>query len=404
MDEIGRRYLLLVLRLGHHLPDLVSSYLGPAELAEAVAGEAPTPAEELHLEALALGAEAAERLGGSEADERRGAWLADQLSALAASARLVAGEEIGFIDLVEELYGIAAEAEPAATFDSARRHLIEVLPPGRTLAARLASHDRSVSIPPEVAMRAVQRMTNALHQRTIRDIWLPEGESVEIVARQERDSAVYLGGMQTRIGIDARAPLTIERLVHLAGHEAYPGHHAERASKEALLVRERTLGEAMVMCRFTPAEAISEAIAELGRGLVLDDQELSGVLRHLLRDLGLDIPDEAVDRELTVARARVQLGRASGNAALMAWHEGVPTTEVRSWLADTALIGGEALDAGMDELATERGAARPFRRLVGPRIVAEWLEAQGGAHGLTRLLSEQLTPRQLRREIEAAAG
>lgn len=404
MDEIGRRYLLLVLRLGHHLPDLVRSYLGPAELAEAVAGEAPTPPEELHLEALALGAEAAERIGGSEADDRRRAWLVDQLSALAASARLVAGEEIGFVDLVEELYGIAAEAEPAAAFDSARRHLAEILPAGRTLAARLAEHDRSVSLAPEIAMRAVRRMTNALRQRTIRDVWLPEGESVEVVARHEHDSVAYLGGLQTRITLDARAPLTIERLLHLAGHEAYPGHHAERATKEALLIRERALGEAMVTCRLTPAEAISEAVAELGRGLVLDDQELSGVLRHLLRDLGLDIPDEAVDRELTVARARAQLGRASANAALMAWRDGVPTTEIRSWLARTALIGGEALDAEMRQLATERGAVRPFRRLVGPRIVAEWLEGQGPARGLTRLLSEQLTPRQLRTEIETAAG
>lgn len=404
MDEIGRRYLLLVLRLGRLLPDLIDSYLGPAELAEAVAGEAPTPPEELHLEALALAAEAAERIGGSEADDRRRAWLVDQLSALAASARLVAGEEIGFVDLVEELYGIPAEAEPQATFDSARRHLAEILPPGGSLVTRIADHDRATSLPAEVALRAVWRMTSALRQRTIRDVWLPEGESVEVVARHERDSAAYLGGLRSRVVVDARPPLTIQRLLHLAGHEAYPGHHAERATREALLIRERALGEAMVTCRLTPAEGISEAVAELGRGLVLDDQELGGVLRHLLHDLGLRIPDEAVDRELVVSRARAQLGRASANAALMAWHEGVPTTEVRSWLAETALIGGEALEAEMRKLATERGAARPFRRLVGPRIVAEWLEAQGGAHGLTRLLSEQLTPRQLRSEIGAAAG
>jgi hypothetical protein len=399
MDEIGRRYLLLALRLRRHLPDLVSSYIGPAELAEAVAGEAPTPAEELHLEALSLHAEAAELPGGTEADARRRAWLADQLAALGASARLVAGEEIGFVDLVEEFYGIAAEAEPEATFDSARRHLAELLPPGKDLAARLGEHERSVSLPAEVALRAIRRISNALRTRTIRDVWLPGGESVEFVGRPGGDSATYLGGLRSRIAVDARRPLTIERLLHLAGHEAYPGHHAERAAKEALLVRERGLGEAMVTCRFTPADAISEGLAELGRGLVLDDQELGGVLRHLVRDLGLSIPDAAVDRELLVARARVQLRRASANAARMTWHEGVSQPEVRSWLAETAPLGDLDLEIELRHLATLRGSTRAFRRLAGPRVVAEWLDGKVPAHGLSRLLGEQLTPSQLRAEI-----
>ena len=402
MDEIGRRYLLLVLRLGRHLPDLVSSYLGPAELAEAVAGEALSPAEELHLEALALQAEVAERIGAGDAEGRRRAWLVDQLAALAASARLVAGEEIGFVDLVEEFYGIAAEAEPEATFDSARRHLAEILPPGKSLATRLAEHDRAVSLPPGVALRAVRRMSNALRQRTVRDVWLPEGESVDFVngdAEPHGPSAAYLGGLQSRIAVDASHPLTIGRLLHLAGHEAYPGHHAECAAKEALLVRERAQAEATVTCRFTPAEAISEGIADLGRGLVLTDQELSGMLRHLVRDLGVAIPDVAVEREMMVARARVQLGRAGANAALMAWHEGVPRAEVRSWLAEAAPLGEEQLDGEMRELATPRSSTRFFRHLAGPRIVAEWLEGKGPTHGLSRLLGEQLTPSQLRADM-----
>lgn len=401
MDEIGRRYLLLALRLGRHVPDLVTSYIGPAELVEAVAAEASTPAEELHLEALSLQAEAAELAAETEADDRRRAWLADQLAALGAAARLVAGEEIGHVDLVEELCGIAAEAEPEATFASARHLLDEVLPPGGTLAERLAAHERSVTLPPEAALRAVRRMVTALRQRTIRDVWLPEGESIELVAAGEAPggfSATCLGGLQTRIEITPGRPLELGLLLHLAGHEAYPGHHAERVTKEALLVRERELGEAMVSCRFTPAEAISEGLAGLGRGVVLNDQELSGVLRRLVRDLALPVPDAAVEREVMVARARSLLRRASANAALMVWRDGVPLSEVRAWLAESALMGEQPLDSEMRHLATLRGSTRAFRHLAGPRVIEEWLEVQGQTHGLARLLSEQLTPGQLRAE------
>lgn len=407
MDEIGRRYLLLALRLGRHLPDLLGSYIGPAELAEAVAGEAPTPAEELHLEALSLHAEAADLPGGTEADARRRAWLADQLAALGASARLVAGEEIGYVDLVEEMYGIAAEAEPEATFASARHLLHGALPPGRTIAARLAAHDVSVTLPAEVALRAVKRTTTALRQRTIRDVWLPEGESVDFVASGDHPggfSATYLGGLRSRIEITPGRPLVLGQLLRLAGHVAYPGHHAEYATKEALLVQERGLGEAMVVCQFTPAEAISEGLAGLGRGVVLNDQELSGVLRRLVRDLGVSISDSAVEREVLVARARSQLGRAIANAALMVWRDSVPQPEVRAWLAESAQMSEVRLEKEMTRLATIRGSTRAFRRLAGPRIMAEWLEVQGQTHGLGRLLAEQLTPAQLRAEIAGPTG
>ena len=407
MDDIGRRYLLLALRLGRHLPDLLGSYNGPAELAEAVAGEAPTPAEELHLEALSLHAEAAELPGGTEADARRRTWLAEQLAALGASARLVAGEEIGYVDLVEELYGIAAEAEPEATFVSARHLLDGALPPGRTIAARLAAHDVSVTLPAEVALRAVKRMTTALRQRTIRDVWLPEGESVEFVASGDRPdgfSATYLGGLRSRIEITPGRPLVLGQLLRIAGHVAYPGHHAEYATKEALLVQERGLGEAMVVCRFTPAEAISEGLAGLGRGVVLNDQELGGVLRRLVSDLGVSISDSAVEREVLVARARSQLGRAIANAALMVWRDSVPQPEVRAWLAESAQMSDVRLEKEMLRLATVRGSTRAFRRLAGPRVMAEWLEVQGQTHGLGRLLAEQLTPGQLRAEIAGPTG
>ena len=407
MDEIGRRYLLLALRLGRHLPDLIEAYSGPAELAEAVAGEAPAPAEELHLEALNLAAEAAELAGETEADSRRRAWLADQLAALGASARPVAGEEIGYVDLVEELYGIAAEAEPEATFTSARHLLDDVLSPGGTLAERLAAHDRSVTLPAEAALRAVRRMSTALRQRTIRDVWLPEDESVEFVAAGEHPggfSATYLGGLQSRIAITPGQPLGLGLLLHLASHEAYPGHHTERVTKEALLVRERGLGEAMVACRFTPAEAISEGLALLGRGLVLSDQELVGMLRWLVRDLHAPIPDATLERQVMVARARSQLARASANAALMVWRDGVPSSEVRAWLAESALMGEQQLETQMRHLATVRGGTRAFRHMAGPRVTAEWLELQGQTHGLARLLAEQLTPGQLRAEIGEVVG
>ena len=78
LDEIGRRYLLLVLRFGRHLPDLVLSCVAPRRLQSTVAGEPRTRARDLHDEARRL-------LEAVEADESgnrsREAFLRAQLTA-----------------------------------------------------------------------------------------------------------------------------------------------------------------------------------------------------------------------------------------------------------------------------------------------------------------------------------
>src|SRR3972149_7591049 len=78
-DEVARRYLLLGLRLARHRPDLLGAYHGPPELAEAVAGEEPALAAELHTEAMTLAGMAAELAQETPESRRRSAWLVSQL-------------------------------------------------------------------------------------------------------------------------------------------------------------------------------------------------------------------------------------------------------------------------------------------------------------------------------------
>ncbi|MEX0626992.1 MAG: hypothetical protein WD402_10640, partial [Chloroflexota bacterium] len=128
MDEIALRYLLLGLRLGRQLPGFVDSYHGPAELSEAVDGEPLTPAAELHDESMQLAGMAAELPADTAALRRRAMWLVAQVGAMGALARWAGGEEIGYVDLVEDLYDIEVQLEPDATFDTARRMLESALP------------------------------------------------------------------------------------------------------------------------------------------------------------------------------------------------------------------------------------------------------------------------------------
>ncbi len=54
MDEVGRRYQALALRIGRHLPEYVDFWLGDPLLREVIAAEEPAPPIELHVEAVSL--------------------------------------------------------------------------------------------------------------------------------------------------------------------------------------------------------------------------------------------------------------------------------------------------------------------------------------------------------------
>ena len=402
MDEIAQRYLLLTLRLARHAPQLLDFYVGPPELQEAVAGEDPSPLAELHGEAVRLRELAVELPGFTDADTRRKAWLSSQLSAHDALARLLDGEEIGYVDAVEALFAIPVEPEPASSFDDAHGQLDALLPRGGSLRDRLATHDHATRLDDEHVIAVTSAMADVLRERARQDFRLPDGESVEFVAVRDRSWTAYAwydGRFRTRIELNLDRPTTLGMAIMLAAHEAYPGHHAERATKEAVLVHDQQRYEATIGWLYAPEATISEGLADLAREVVLSNQELEDILRRIVRERGLDLDPGVVEREAAVERARVILRRATASAAIALHRDRLPVTDVRELLVEQGLYPDERTERTMKMIADPRHASFELTYMAGARLIGEWLEVQGQTHGFARLLAEQLTPDLLRREI-----
>jgi hypothetical protein len=401
MDEVGHRYQALALRIGRHLPDYVDFWLGDPLLREAIAAEEPAPPIELHVEAVALHEAAALLPADDDQSARRRDWLLAQLGAMSAIARRLGGEEIAFADLVEVLFDVPVSETPSEDVRRAHALLDEALPPGPSLRDRLTRHDDTTRVPSEHLVPAVAFMAERLRERTRQDLGLPDGESIELVAVRDRPwgaSAPYTGILRTRIELNLDLPVTLGSLAYLAAHEVYPGHHTERASKEISLWRERDLGEAAVACVYSPEIAISEGMAELAREVVVSDQELATWLRELVAARGLEIPAEAVEREVTVERGRRLLSNISADAALSRCQLGLPEPEIRAMLAERALRSDERIEHDLRALREPLSAAYLFS-YTASRLIAAWLESQGQTAGFSRLLHEQLSPGQLRAEL-----
>jgi hypothetical protein len=195
----------------------------------------------------------------------------------------------------------------------------------------------------------------------------------------------YEGQHQSRVEVNTDLPISIVLLVSLAAHEAYPGHHTERAAKETRLTRDLGRVETSVVITPAPESVVSEGIAlnALEEALGPDPFE---VVADVLADVGLRFDQIEADE---VHRAELDLYATATNAAFMLHEDGVATVEAEAYV--------RRWDLGSDEKAARTVAflTDPSSRAYvsaypdGRRLCRVF--ADRGPGNFTRLLTEQLT-------------
>ncbi len=398
VDELAQRYILLVLRLDRVSPGLIDSYVGPSELREIVRSEPVPLAAELHDESMAL-AEMASRLDTDDpASGRRRHWFDAQLRAVSALARRAGGEEITYLDLMDELFGVPIRPVPEQALLQARSRLEAILPGSGALDERLAAHRELIRIPPEKVVGAMRTSAGRFRAASARDFELPTDETIEWGEAHDQPwgaNAEFLGNGVTRIRVNIDLPMDVAGAALLAAHEAYPGHHAEHVVKEKTLVREAGLGEATLRTMSTPEATLSEGQADVAREIVMGNLELAAELDRVGREVGVEADWPAV---VAIREAHAALQDALGNAGILLHAGGRSEADVRAYLSDVGAVSGERLDHVMRVLRDPvNGTWFPYTE--GARLIRPWLETQGQTSGFWRLLSEQLTPATLRQEL-----
>lgn len=398
MDEIARRYIVLGLRLERIVPGFVDSYVGPAELrAEADAGPPPEPIA-LAAEAETLRGVAAGLPGEDAASHRRRVWFDGQLRSMAVQARAAGGDEPAYVELVEQLLGIEVVEYTREELVAMRDRLDDALPGRGSLTERLARFREQLNVPPERVVDALQRSAARFAELTRRDFELPDDEGIDWEEAHDQPWGAYagfLGNGRTAIRINVDLPRDVSFIPFLASHEAYPGHHAEHIIKERTLIG-AGFGEATLRTMNTPESVLAEGQADVAREVVMSDRELADELRRVGRDVGVDGDWEAAT---AVASASLALEAAMCNAALMVHRDGRSDDEVRDFLRDIAPQPPERIEHAIRILRIPTTKAYEFTYVEGARLIRPWLERQGQTTGFARLLSEQLSPAQLRAEL-----
>jgi hypothetical protein len=371
-------YIRFGLRLGRHVDGLVDSYYGPPELTQEVESE---PLRE----PAALAEEGARLL------ETTDGWLRDQVVGLETVARKLAGEEISYSDEVERCYGVRPRRVPEGELEDAHRELDEILPGPGELAQRYQAWREGDPLPREQLAPALEALSEELRGRTAELFGLPAGEAGELDYVTDEPWAAYnyyLGGLRSRVAVNADVDMNAAFIGHLMAHELYPGHHTEHAWKEQRLVREQGHLEETILMIGAPQSLIAEGIAQLGEEILLDD--LDAFTAETLGPLGI-----RYDAELgrAVRKAREPLEHVPGNAALMLHEDGASLDETREYLVKWALVSPKRAEHNVSFINHPVWRAYVSTYTDGYRVCRDWVA--GDPAKFKRLLTEQLSPADL---------
>lgn len=317
----AERYLVLGLRLGKHVAGLVDAYYGPAELKAQVDAEDTLPAEQLAADADAL------------REELPDGWLRDQVDGCATYAHVLAGDAISYSDEVEGCYGVRPSKTPVEVYEEVHAELDELYPGEGSLFERRTAWRDLQLVSGDLAVPVLQDLLPLLRSRTeTLLVGMPDGESVELEPVTDEPwwaFNYYLGELRSRVVLNVDVPTTGHDLIHLVGHEVYPGHHTEHSIKEQLLIREQGKIEEAIQLVPTPQAVLSEGIAETGADLVLDAaarEEAYAILRR--HDATLIDPE----RSRRIAHVAERLRTVGLDAALMIHEEGAPVEEAEAYV------------------------------------------------------------------------
>jgi hypothetical protein len=403
LDAVARRYVVLGLSLGHHDPNYVDAYYGPDSL------RAAADAESLSVPQVRAAAESLMAILGDSvppyADSLvrlRHRYLRVQLGAMAARARMLGGERLGFDAEATALYDAAPPHYPVAHFDSLLARLDSLLPGPGPLAGRYHRFEDRLTIPAGKVDTVFKTAIAACRARTLAHIALPPGERFDLEYVKGTSWNAYnwyKGGYHSLIQVNLDFPVPLDRAIDLACHEGYPGHHVYNALLEQTLVHQRGWVEISMYPLFSPQSLIAEGSANFGIDMAFPPAERTAFERDSLFPLaGLD--PTVAERNAQVRAVVERLNYARNEAARRYLDGAVDSAGARALMQRFWLSSPEAAAKTVRFIDSYRSYVINYN--LGRDLVAAWVGRTGGESEAGRwaafraLLSAPHLPRDLR--------
>ncbi len=379
IDALAETYVRLVLALGEHDPDMVDAYLGPAEWREVAAAEKTTLTElARRAEEAAAGLARLADLERDEIEQLRYLHLEGSYRSLIARIAMLAGERLSFDEESRALYDAVAPTRDAAHYHEILDRLSAALPGDGDVLERYETFRNAFAIPRANLDAVLSAAIDACRERTREHIELPEGESFTVEYVTDKSWSGYnwyQGDFQSLIQINTDLPIYIDRILDLACHEGYPGHHVYNLLVERTLVRDRGWIEFAIYPLFSPRSLIAEGSANYGIDVAFPEAERIAFERETLFPLaGLD-PEQAAGY-YEVQKLVSELSYAGNEAARRYLDGEIDAAAAADWLATYSLMSRPRAEQRVRFIDQYRSYVINYN--LGEDLVRTFIESRGG--------------------------
>ncbi len=292
---------------------------------------------------------------------------------------MTGGGRLPFDEEARDLFGVVPPAVTREAGRAARRDLDRLLPGRGSLADRYAAFERRVIVPRDRLPAVLSAALEACRARTAAHVALPAGErfTVEYVTGKPWNAYNrYRGGYHSVIQVNTDLPVSVDRVLDLACHEGYPGHHVFNVLREQQLVQGRHWPEYAVVTLMSPQGFVEEGAASFATDIAFPgDQRLAFERAVLFPLAGLDASDAA--RAEQVRRVTARLAPITRDVA-RGYLDGTMTAAAagRALAARAAMPDPDATLAFID-----RYRSYVIAYTAGRELVRRFVDGQGGLGG-----------------------
>jgi len=339
LNQIADRYVRLSLVIGEYESDYIDAYYGPdsfkpTPLTEDKKREFPSDELIWKIHGLIQKLEDIDNSKFSDLEKAHQKFLIKQLIAAKTKVAQIAGTPLSFDEESLLLYDAVAPQHDSTYFEELLNELDAVLPGQGTIQERYLAFTRNFVIPKDKLDAVFKAAIAEARKRTLLHLQLPANENFELEYVTNKSWSGYnwyKGNSHSVIQINTDFPIMIERVIDLASHEGYPGHHVYNVLLEENLVKDKKWVDFSVYPLFSPQSLIAEGSANFGIEMVFPGEERTNFEKRVIYPLaGLDSSKASLYNKIQKLKSKLEY---AGNEAARDYLDGkISRQEAADWL------------------------------------------------------------------------
>lgn len=378
-NQIAENYVRLGLTIGQYDGDFVDAYYGPDSLKRVAPKKAVFPKDSI----LNINTELLRQLspfmnGHDPSLKQRAKWMSSQLTAFSRRIRMFAGEPGTFEQQARELFGVEPPVLNEDHFRALIKQLDNMLPGQGTVNDRFQALANRFIIPKNKLDTIIKTTIAESAKRTRQHYALPATEEFRleyVTGKPWSGYNWYLGNYKSLIQFNTDITPQVTRVIDIASHEGYPGHHVYNTLLEKNLYRDKGWIEISLYPLFSPQSLIAEGSGNYGLDVAFPGKEKINFAKNVLLPLagvdtaGLAAYFQALSIKGKLEHVRTEVTRRVVNGKMT-------DDEAIRWLMNYGLFNEK--DAARSLAFSKKYQSYVINYTYGYDLIKNFIESKGG--------------------------